>query len=290
MAFVREGKAAVKTSCDRQNLFVLKGLSLSYAGRAAFRPVSGPIRRGRLTAILGPSGCGKSSLLSALNRLDLTIPGARVDGRLLFDGRDLVATPGDLRRLRRRIARIFQTPAILPLSIADNFHLPLKAHGVRDAQARDERMRAALAAVGLLAEIDGELRRPAEDLSGGQQQRLCLARALALAPDVLLLDEPTSHLDPLSAERVEATIRQLKTRLDVVLVTHDLGLARRLADDVWFFWSDGLAGYCAEQGPAARLLHRPDSPELARFLAAAGLTPGDGLYCGIGATAGDARS
>ena len=275
---------------DGRNLFVLEALSLSYAGRAAFRPVSGRIRRGRLTVILGPSGCGKSSLLSALNRLDLTIPDARLDGRLLFDGRDLVTAPGDLRSLRRRIARIFQTPAVLPLSIAENFHLPLKTHGVRDAKARDERMHAALAAVGLLTEIDGGFHRPAEDLSGGQQQRLCLARALALAPEVLLLDEPTSHLDPLSAERVEATIRQLKTTLDVVLVTHDLGLARRLADDVWFFWSDGAVGYCAEQGPAERLLYAPDSPELARFLAAAGLGAGGRLYCGTDRAAGHTRS
>ncbi len=278
------------TSSNGQTLFVLETLSLSYAGRPAFRPVSGTIRRGRLTAILGPSGCGKSSLLSALNRLDLTVPDARLSGRLLFDNRDLVTTPGDLRRLRRRVARIFQTPAILPLSIADNFHLPLKTHGIRDAQERETRMRAALASVGLLAEIDGGFSRPAEDLSGGQQQRLCLARALALAPDVLLLDEPTSHLDPLSAERVEATIRQLRTRLDVVLVTHDLGLARRLADDVWFFWSDGRTGYCAEQGPAGRLLHAPASPELARFLSAAGLAPAGRLYCGRDEKAGDGRS
>ena len=274
------------TACDDRGLFVLDALSLSYAGRPAFRPVSGTIRRGRLTAILGPSGCGKSSLLSALNRLDLTVPEARLSGRLLFDRRDLATSPGDLRALRRRIARIFQTPAILPLSIADNFHLPLKAHGVREAREREARMRRALAAVGLLAEVEGRLGRPAEDLSGGQQPRLCLARALALEPDVLLLDEPTSHLDPLSAERVEATIRQLRRRLDVVLVTHDLGLARRLADDVWFFWNDGTAGYCAEQGPAARLLHAPASPELARFLAAAGLAPDGRLYCGQRQTAG----
>ncbi len=266
------------TAPDGRPLFVLENLSLSYAGRTAFRPVSGTIRHGRLTAILGPSGCGKSSLLSALNRLDLTIPEARVAGRLIFDGRDLVTAPGDLRGLRRRIARIFQTPAILPLSIAENFHLPLKAHGVRNAREREERMRQALDSLGLLAEIDGDVRRPAEDLSGGQQQRLCLARALALAPDVLLLDEPTSHLDPLSAERVEATIRQLKSQLDIVLVTHDLGLARRLAEDVWFFWNDGSAGYCAEQGPAERLLHTPGSPELLRFLTAAGLAPAGRLY------------
>ncbi len=262
---------AAATARPARALFRLEELAVSYRGRPALKPVSGEIAEGRLTAIVGPSGCGKSSLLMALNRLDLETPGAEVAGRLLFRERDLLADPGDLRALRRRLARIFQQPAVLPLSISANFDLPLKAHGLRDPAARRARMRAALETVGLAAELDGRLETPAPELSGGQQQRLCLARALALEPEVLLLDEPTSQLDPISAAHVEEAIRALKDRVTILLVTHDLALAARLADDLWFCWSDGRAGYCAEQGPAPRLIGRPQSPELARFLAAARL-------------------
>ncbi|MGB7416525.1 MAG: phosphate ABC transporter ATP-binding protein, partial [Thermosynechococcaceae cyanobacterium] len=185
---------------------------------------------GKITALIGPSGCGKTSFLNCLNRLiDLT-PTAQVSGQIQLDDRDIQAFP--VIELRRQVGMLFQKPNPFPLSIYRNIAFPLREHGVCDRPEIDAIIETALKDVGLWHEVKDRLKSPALALSGGQQQRLCLARALALKPCVILMDEPCSALDPISSEIVEDLISQLKESYTVVVVTHNLAQARRVADQV----------------------------------------------------------
>ena len=214
----------------------IDGLGLAYGSTWAFRQIDLRVRACRITALVGPSGCGKSSLLSCLNRLDGLEPSARVEGRIWWQGRDLRAPQTDLITLRRRIGMIFQRPTPFPLSIAANLDIPLREHGCRNRQERADRTERALRSVGLWQEVCDRLAHSATTLSGGQQQRLCLARTLVLEPEVLLMDEPCSALDPLSAGIIEELIAGMRGFYTIVLVTHDLAQARRLADEVAVLW------------------------------------------------------
>lgn len=243
--------------CEPQRQIGIEKLALSYNGVPAFEEVSLDIYRGCVTALIGPSGCGKTSLLSCLNRLSDLVPGCRVEGCVVLDGEDIRAPQIDVQVLRRRVGMIFQKPNPFPLSIRRNLEMPLKEHGVRNRAELDERVWRALADVGLWEEVKDRLDRPALALSGGQQQRLCIARALALRPEVLLMDEPCSALDPLSSAIVEDLIASLRGRYTVVIVTHNLAQARRIANYAGFFWVKDRAGALIEFDLCHRIFEAP---------------------------------
>ena len=231
----REARAApvIRTCC----------LSVHYAGKTALRDVELEIAEGAVTAVIGPSGCGKSSFLASLNRLTDLVPGCTVTGAVRFDGQDVTESSCDVVALRRRVGMIFQKPNPFALSIRRNLEMPLREIGVRSRSERRVLAEQALHDVGLWNEVKDRLDHPALELSGGQQQRLCIARALALGPKVLLLDEPCSALDPIASGVVEDLIASLRGRVTLVVVTHNLAQARRIADDTAVFWvRDGAGG------------------------------------------------
>jgi phosphate transport system ATP-binding protein len=232
-------------------------VSVSYGSRKVLDGVSLDIHTGCITALIGPSGCGKTSFLNTLNRLTDLIPNARVGGKVQLDDGNLFDPNLDVLALRRRIGMIFQRPNPFPLSIRRNLELPLKEHGIRAKQVIDAKIEEALRAVGLWDEVSDRLDSSALALSGGQQQRLCIARALVLEPEVLLMDEPCSSLDPISSGVVEELILKLKGRYTVVIVTHNLAQARRIANYVAFFWAEERVGKLVEFGRSPRLFESP---------------------------------
>lgn len=243
--------------CTPETQLRVENLSLDYSGKPALRDVSLDIYRGCITALIGPSGCGKTSLLSSLNRLTDMIPGCRLDGRITIDGRDIRNPQLDVRALRRRVGMIFQRPNPFPLSVRRNLEMPLREHGLKNRAELAGRVERALSDVGLWDEIKDRLDAPALTLSGGQQQRLCIARALVLEPSVLLMDEPCSALDPLSSAVVEDLVQSLRGRYTVVIVTHNLAQARRIANYAAFFWVRDRAGTLVEFNHARKLFEAP---------------------------------
>ncbi len=248
-------------------LLQIEDLTVRYGDRVAVEGASLPVGRGRITAIIGPSGCGKTSFLNCLNRLTDLIPGCRVSGRVRLGDLDVLDQGTDVLTLRRRVGMIFQKPNPFPFSVRRNLEFPLREHGVRDRQLLRERVERALRDVGLWDEVKDRLDGPALALSGGQQQRLCLARALALGPEVLLLDEPCSALDPLSSGVVEDLIVRLRGPLTILVVTHNLAQARRIADDAALFWVQNGTGRLIEHGQARQLFESPRNPVAAEYLA-----------------------
>jgi len=226
----------------------VEGLNLRYGDKKALESISLDIEPCRITALIGPSGCGKTSFLSCINRLTDLIPTCAVSGRVTVGSTSVFAPDTDVVALRRRVGMIFQKPNPLPFSIFRNLSFPLHEHGIRDKDEVASRVEAALSAVGLLDEVKDKLHGSALALSGGQQQRLCLARALVLEPDVLLLDEPCSALDPLSSGVVEDFIAEQRGRYTMLMVTHNLAQARRIADHVGLFWTRNGAGELIEFG------------------------------------------
>lgn len=239
-------------------------LSLAYGDNKVLDEISLTIRAQRITAIVGPSGCGKTSFLMALNRLHELVANCRVTGDIRYQDRSIFAPDVSLNTLRRDIATIFQQPTPFPLSIANNITLPLKEHGFKHDQ--EERMERVLRQVGLWNEVKDRLNTSAEALSGGQQQRLCLARALVLEPKILLLDEPCSALDPIASGVIEDHLSALRKTHTIVLVTHNLAQARRLADDVAVFWVRDGCGYLAETGVAEEIFEQPKSAVAAAYI------------------------
>jgi phosphate transport system ATP-binding protein len=244
-------------------------VSVRYGERTVLAQVSLDIHRGCITALIGPSGCGKTSFLSALNRLTDLVPGAHVSGTVLLDGEDVFDPKLDLMALRRRIGMIFQRPNPFPLSIRRNLELPLKEHGVGGRKVLAEKIETALRAVGLWDEVGDRLDTPALALSGGQQQRLCIARALVLEPEVLLMDEPCSSLDPISSAVVEDLILELRSRYTVVIVTHNLAQARRIANYAAFFWMKERVGRLIEFDRCQRLFDAPAHELTAAYVSGA---------------------
>ncbi len=226
----------------------ISNLAVSYQGRPALRRASLTVPGGKLMAVVGPSGCGKSSLLRCINRLSDTVAGCDVSGDIFMGGDNILESGMDVRALRRRVGMVFQQPNPFPLSIADNIRFPLREHGIRDRDGLSFSVEQNLRDVGLWAEVKDRLSQPALSLSGGQQQRLCLARTLALQPQVLLLDEPCSALDPIATEHIEQLIQRLKGRYTILMVTHNLAQARRLADHVTVCWVDEGCGCVVESG------------------------------------------
>lgn len=236
----------------------VQALNVSYAGkRRALEDVTLDIPPHSITAVVGPSGCGKTTLLSCLNRLTDLVPGCEVRGTIKFAGLDVLEQNTDVVDLRRRVGMIFQKPNPFPLNIRRNLEIGLREHGEKDRSKIEATIERALRDVGLWEEVKDRLSSPALGLSGGQQQRLCIARALALEPEALLFDEPCSALDPISSGVVEDLIVSLKKRCTVVVVTHNLAQARRIADQLAFLWPTSGAGRLIERGPAQALFQSP---------------------------------
>lgn len=232
-------------------------LSIAYHSQRALEQVTLEINRGCITALVGPSGCGKTSFLMSMNRLTDLIPGCQVSGTLHLNDLDILSPQVDLLELRRTVGMIFQRPTLFPFSIRQNLEMPLREHGMRNRIMLEDLMEKILQQVGLWDEVKDRLAYPAQALSGGQQQRLCLARALMLSPDVLLLDEPCSSLDPLSSGIVEDLIVSLRGQYTILIVTHNLAQARRIADHVAFFWSFHGVGRLVEHGTAQTMFESP---------------------------------
>ena len=248
------------------DLVRVEKLSLRYHGKPAFEDVSLSIPSGSLTALVGPSGCGKTSFLTCLNRLTDLIPGAALSGSISLAGMEVTSGTVDLVALRRRVGMIFQKPNPFPLSIRKNLEFPLREHGMRDRAELDATVEKSLRDVGLWDEVKDRLGATALSLSGGQQQRLSIARALALKPELLLLDEPCSALDPISGGVVEDLIKSLRPRYTLVVVTHNLAQARRIADQVAVFWVQNGAGRLIEAGGVAQIFSSPRDPLTAAYI------------------------
>ena len=216
-----------------ENVFVVRDLTVAYSGNVALRDVELDIRKNFVTAFIGPSGCGKSTFIRCFNRMNDLIPGAQIDGEVLYHDRDLYAATVDPVEVRRRIGMVFQKPNPFPKSIYDNIAFGPRVLGMKkDLDGRVER---ALMQAALWDEVKDRLKDNALGLSGGQQQRLCIARALAVEPDVILMDEPASALDPISTSRIEDLIHELKREYTIVIVTHNMQQAARVADMTAFF-------------------------------------------------------
>lgn len=239
-----------------------RGLNFYYGPVQALHQIDLDIPQKKITALIGPSGCGKSTFLRCLNRMNDLIPEARAEGSLTFHGEEIYRRGLDVTQLRRRIGMVFQRPNLFPMSIYDNVAYGPRLHGVRSRGALDGIVERSLRAAAIWEEVAGRLKRPALGLSGGQQQRLCIARALAVEPEVLLMDEATSALDPVSTGRIEALIGELKNRYTIVLVTHNMGQAARVSDRTAFF----LNGALVEAGATARIFSMPRDPRTEAYL------------------------
>ncbi len=240
----------------------IRDLNVAYGDLRVVRDVSVDIPAQQITAIIGPSGCGKTTLLRSISRLVELTEGAQVWGQVLFDGQDIYAPQTDVTEVRKRIGLLAQRPFPLPMSIYDNVAYGPRLHGVRKRHVLDAIVEKQLRAAGLWDEVQDRLHAPASALSIGQQQRLCLARGLAVEPEVLLCDEVTSALDPLSAQRIEGRLLELKANYTIVLVTHILRQARRLADYVLFMYM----GELIEHGPASQVFRNPQHKKTRAYL------------------------
>ena len=228
-------------------------LNILYGGHQALKDITVDIPEKRLTVIMGPSGCGKTTFLKCLNRLIDLIDEAEVSGKVLVDGIDVFDSKVDVTDIRKRVGLISQKPCPLPMSIYDNVAYGPRIHALRGRKELDQIVKRCLRVVGLWNEAKGRLTAPASKLSAGQQQRLCLARTLAVEPEVILCDEPTSALDPISAQRIEKKVLELKKNYTVVVVTHNLRQAKRLADYVIFLYM----GELIEHGPGKKIFMNP---------------------------------
>jgi phosphate transport system ATP-binding protein len=235
----------------------LQNLSLSYGSTNALTDVNLAVFTNKITALIGPSGCGKSSLLHSITRLTDLEPSVKIEGDIIFENQSVLQMQQELLELRRKIGMIHQQPAPFPFSIRKNFEIPLKEHGVKNKDELNSRMQDSLVQVGLWNDVKNRLNQSAVSLSGGQQQRLCIARSLALQPSVLLLDEPCSALDPYSTQLIEDLLTQLKSRCTILIVTHNLAQARRIADFTGVFWHDRDCGRLIEFGYTQDIFNQP---------------------------------
>ncbi|MCL2494568.1 MAG: phosphate ABC transporter ATP-binding protein PstB [Oscillospiraceae bacterium] len=234
------------------------GADFYYGPRHALRDITMDIPACAITAVIGPSGCGKSTLLRIFNRANDLIPGARVEGEILLDGENIYGKNMDVTLLRKRVGMVFQKPNVFPLSIYDNLVMGPRSHGVKGRAALDEIAQRSLAAVALWDEVKDILHKPAQNLQAGEQQRLCIARALAVEPEVILMDESCSALDPESTMKIEELMLELAKQYTILIVTHNMEQALRVSDMSAFLMIDdkGVGGL-VEYGPTAELFANP---------------------------------
>ena len=225
------------------DIITVEGLDLWYGSTQALHHVSMDIPEKSITALIGPSGCGKSTFLKTLDRMNDLVPGVRIGGTVRYDGKDIFAADVDVNELRRQVGMVFQKPNPFPMSIYDNVAYGPRTHGVRNRAKLDEIVEQSLRSAAIWDEVKDRLKKNALGLSGGQQQRLCIARALAVEPQVLLMDEPTSALDPISTSKIEDLAMELKKRYTIVIVTHNMQQALRISDRTAFFLLGELIEY-----------------------------------------------
>ncbi len=230
-----------------------RALNLYYGDNHALKDISIQIPANKITALIGPSGCGKSTFLKTLNRMNDLVPGVRIDGEVFYNGENIYGKDVDVTRLRRQIGMVFQKANPFPMSIYDNIAYGPRTHGVRGKAKLDDIVERSLRDAAIWDEVKDRLGKSARGLSGGQQQRLCIARALAVEPDILLMDESTSALDPISTSKIEELAMELKNRYTVVMVTHNMQQAVRVSDETAFF----LLGELVEFGETERLFSHP---------------------------------
>ena len=235
------------------SMITAQNLNLWYGDFKALKDISLDVGECEITALIGPSGCGKSTFLKTLNRMNDLVPGVRIEGDVRLRGQDIFAREMQLTELRRRVGMVFQKANPFPMSIYDNIAYGPRLHGVRSKAQLDELVEKSLRGAAIWDEVKDRLKKSALGLSGGQQQRLCIARALAVEPDVLLMDEPTSALDPGSTMRIEELMSELKEKYTVVIVTHNMQQAARISDETAFF----LLGEMIEKGPTEEIFSRP---------------------------------
>ena len=234
----------------------VRGLSLWYGKNRALTDVSLTFARNRITALIGPSGCGKSTLLRSINRMNDLIPGVRIEGHVMLEGTDVYAKGVDPVEVRRRVGMVFQKPNPFPRSIRDNILFGAKINGYRGSEP--ELVEEALKRAALWEEVKSDLKKSGLALSGGQQQRLCIARAIAISPDVILMDEPCSALDPVATLKIEDLMRDLARNYTIIIVTHNMQQAARVSDYTAFMLSDEtVKGRLVEYGPTEEVIHSP---------------------------------
>ena len=230
-----------------------RALNLYYGDNHALKDISIQIPANKITALIGPSGCGKSTFLKTLNRMNDLVPGVRIDGEVFYNGENIYGKDVDVTRLRRQIGMVFQKANPFPMSIYDNIAYGPRTHGVKNRAKLDDIVERSLRDAAIWDEVKDRLKKSALGLSGGQQQRLCIARALAVEPDILLMDESTSALDPISTSKIEELAMELKNRYTVVMVTHNMQQAVRVSDETAFF----LLGELVEFGDTERIFSHP---------------------------------
>ena len=235
------------------DIMTVQGLDLWYGDHQALHDISLNIPEKSITALIGPSGCGKSTFLKTLNRMNDLIPGVKITGDVRYRDQDIFAPGTDVNELRREIGMVFQKPNPFPMSIYDNIAYGPRTHGIKNRAKLDEIVEKSLRGAAIWDEVKDRLRKNALGLSGGQQQRLCIARALAVEPEVLLMDEPTSALDPISTSKIEELAMQLKEQYTIVIVTHNMQQAVRISDRTAFF----LLGELVECGDTQKLFSQP---------------------------------
>ena len=234
-------------------IITVKDLCLWYGGAQALYDIALEVPERSITALIGPSGCGKSTFLKTLNRMNDLVPGVKITGEVRYRGRDIFAPSVDVNALRKEIGMVFQKPNPFPMSIYDNVAYGPRTHGIKSRVRLDGLVERALRDAAIWDEVKDRLRKNALGLSGGQQQRLCIARALAVEPEVLLMDEPTSALDPISTSKIEELAIQLKEKYTIVIVTHNMQQAARISDQTAFF----LLGRLIEYGDTEQLFAQP---------------------------------
>lgn len=235
------------------NIITVKDLCLWYGNHQALKNINIDIPEKSITALIGPSGCGKSTFLKTLNRMNDLIPGVKIEGQVRYKEQDIFEPSMDVNELRREIGMVFQKPNPFPMSIYDNIAYGPRTHGVRNRAKLDEIVERSLRSTAIWDEVKDRLKKSALGLSGGQQQRLCIARALAVEPEVLLMDESTSALDPISTSKIEDLACELKDRYTVVMVTHNMQQAARISDNTAFF----LLGELVEFGKTEQVFSTP---------------------------------
>jgi phosphate transport system ATP-binding protein len=257
---IPNGQGPVEAYVDSEPVFEVKDLSVYYGDFRAVRDITFDIQRNRITAIIGPSGCGKSTLIRCFNRMNDLVPSARVEGEILYHGIDLYGEDVDAVEVRRRIGMVFQKPNPFPKSIFENVAFGPKVNGVKSGL--DDTVEDALRRAALWDEVKDKLRSNAYSLSGGQQQRLCIARAIAVDPEVILMDEPCSALDPIATTRIEDLMQDLKSDYSIVIVTHNMQQAGRVADMTAFMTVDvgpegQRTGHLVEYDVTHKIFTRP---------------------------------
>ena len=243
-----------KTVSANEVILSTKGMNLYYDDTHALKDISINIFRNKVTALIGPSGCGKSTLIRCFNRMNDLIDSCQVNGEIIYEGVDINTHSEDVVHLRKRVGMVFQRPNPFPKSIYDNVAYGPRVHGVKDKEKLDEMVERALRQAALWDEVSDRLSSSAMGLSGGQQQRLCIARTLAVNPEIILMDEPCSALDPIATAKIEDLIEQLKKEYTVIIVTHSMSQAARVSDFTGFMY----LGELVEFGPTEKIFQNPD--------------------------------